>query len=503
MKSGFHKNISSLCCCIILLLSVKFDASAQDMPFPQADYSFNNGEHNDKVSGKEARVVGAKRSEDRFGNKDNAIFLFGSESSYISLGNHSALKPRVGSISLWTNMGNVIWSGTGYTINPILITKRSSEDDFFESYIICYHPQQTTFAAWCSKDSTKQVSITGKEKVDIMTWYHLVITFDDNYFSFYINGVLQACLKKGFQSMYLETDSVLLGITANEKNKRFFHGSIDDIEFYNKVLSEEEVVNLYQSPNPNRFSIILFWVRTVFFIIIVILCIYILIRKRINRNLERYKETLKLQTKLLETELRVNRALMNPHFIFNSLNSIRNLILNNQNDEANTYLLKFSKLMRKILEGNISESITLNDEVDILTRYLELEQLRFQTNFTYTITTEDPITSAHIRLPIMMIQPFVENAIWHGLMNKKGERLLNIQISIKDEKYLFCVVDDNGLGRVENENVFKNRKSMAIIFVRSRLELINKIHNLECKLEIIDKPNSSGTRVEITLPILK
>ncbi|MCU0360868.1 MAG: histidine kinase, partial [Bacteroidia bacterium] len=208
------------------------------------------------------------------------------------------------------------------------------------------------------------------------------------------------------------------------------------------------------------------------------------------------------QTKLLETELRVNRALMNPHFIFNSLNSIRNLILNNQNDEANAYLLKFSKLMRKILEGNISESITLTDEVDILTRYLELEQLRFQTNFSYTITAEDPTTNTQIRLPIMMIQPFVENAIWHGLMNKKGERLLNISFTIQDEKYLFCVVDDNGLGRIQKENVFKNRKSMAIIFVRSRLELINKIHNLDCKLEIIDKQNASGTRVEITLPIL-
>lgn len=233
------------------------------------------------------------------------------------------------------------------------------------------------------------------------------------------------------------------------------------------------------------------------------LLVYVLIRRHLKRKLKQYQETLKLQTRLLETELRVNRALMNPHFIFNSLNSIQNLILNKHNDEANVYLLKFSKLMRKILESNTTENISLADEIDILKRYLELEQLRFQEDFTYSITLDDSVKSTQIRIPIMMIQPFVENAIWHGLMNKEGERILEIRFSIEDEKYLLCIVEDNGLGRVERENVLKEKKSLATFFVRSRLDLINKIHNLECDLQIIDKPNFGGTKVVLRLPILK
>lgn len=489
--------------CLLGFLFLSLNGHSQELPEPVAAYYFNNGEHKDEVSGSQARVVGAKRSEDRFGNEDNAIFLFGSEASYINLGNRSALKPRIGSISLWVNMEDIIWSGTGYTINPIILTKQNANDDFFESYIICYHPKQNTFAAWCTKDSTQQISISGNEKVKLMSWYHLVITFDDSHFSFYVNGELQAKLYKGYTSTYLSSDSVILGVTANAKNKRYFHGAIDDVEFYNKVLNDEQVERLYHSPNPNRLSLFLSWLKFGILAALFIGVVYVLVRRHLKRKLKQYQETLKLQTRLLETELRVNRALMNPHFIFNSLNSIQNLILNKHNDEANVYLLKFSKLMRKILESNTTENISLADEIDILKRYLELEQLRFQEDFTYSITLDDSVKSTQIRIPIMMIQPFVENAIWHGLMNKEGERILEIRFSIEDEKYLLCIVEDNGLGRVERENVLKEKKSLATFFVRSRLDLINKIHNLECDLQIIDKPNFGGTKVVLRLPILK
>lgn len=302
---------------------------------------------------------------------------------------------------------------------------------------------------------------------------------------------------------FLPEDSVILGVTANRKNQRFFSGSVDDIRFYNKVLGPEEVKKLYREPDPNLNNRILSVVRWIILALLFLAIVYILVRRHLKQKFKEYQETLKLKTRLLETELRVNRALMNPHFIFNSLNSIQNLILNNKNEEANAYLLKFSKLIRKILESNTSESISLADELEVLQRYLELEHLRFQKDFEYRIKVEENINPNQVRIPIMMVQPFVENAIWHGLMNKSGERMVRVSFSMTNEQYLYCVIDDNGLGRAVKRQELKDKKSMATVFVQSRLELINKIHNLACKLSIIDKPDSGGTRVELILPVLK
>ena len=477
--------------------------TAQSQSQALVSFSFDNKTAKDNSSNLEPKLVNASFTEDRFGNKDHAIHVFGNANSYLNLGASPLLKPKSGSISIWVKVENALWYGTGYETNPILVTKRSMDDDFFEAYAFYYMYETKKVTALCTKDSTNQVFFSSAKVFELQKWHHLVFTYDKDSAAFYIDGELDNRFKTGFELEFLQEDSVLVGVTANKKNNRFFSGSIDDIQFYDRVISGQEVKSLYHAPDPNQLSALYASLKLGGLFAALTLLVYVLVRRHLNRKLKQYHETLKLQTKLLETELRVNRALMNPHFIFNSLNSIQNLILNNHNDEANVYLLKFSKLMRKILESNTSENISLEDEIDILKRYLELEQLRFQKNFTYTISTDDSIVSARIRLPIMMIQPFVENAIWHGLMNKKGERVLEIRFSVPDEKYLLCVVEDNGLGRVERENVLKEKKSLATIFVRSRLDLINKIHNLECDLKIIDKPNFGGTRVELTLPILK
>jgi len=484
---------------LVLLIPIQGFSQAK----PVVDFSFNNKAKTDAYLQLEAKLVNATFTEDRFGNKDNAVRLFGNANSYINLGTSQHLKQKTGSISLWVNIENALWFGKGYKANPFILTKRSVEDDFFEAYAMYYMFETKKVVALCTQDSSNQVLFSSKNNFELQKWNHLVFSYDRDTAYFYINGELENKFKTGFELEFLKEDSVLVGITANEKNNRFLSAAVDDIQFFNTVLHPEEVKVLYFSPDPNRLNRLYYWFKIAGLALVVILILYAIIRVQLNRKLKRYRETLKLQTRLLETELRVNRALMNPHFIFNSLNSIQNLILNSHNDEANVYLLKFSKLMRKILESNTSENISLADEMDILKRYLELEQLRFQEDFTYTISLDDSVKSTQVRIPIMMIQPFVENAIWHGLMNKEGERVLTIRFSIPDERYLLCVVEDNGLGRVERENVLKEKKSMATIFVRSRLDLINKIHNLECDLKIIDKPNFSGTRVELSLPILK
>lgn len=469
----------------------------------RVNFSFNNKTTKDKISNLEPKLINASFAEDRFGNKDHAVHLFGNANSYLNLGTSSLLKPKAGSISLWVKVENAIWYGTGYNANPLILTKRSREDDFFEAYAFYYMTESKKVAAVYTKDSSNQVFFSSNNKFELQKWHHVVLTYDKDSASFYVDGELENRFKTGFELEFLEEDSVIMGVTGNKKNNRFFNGSIDDIAFFHEVLTPVEVSKLYQAPDPNRLSVLYASLKYAAMLGLLIGVIYLSIRRHLNRKLKQYQETLKLQTRLLETELRVNRALMNPHFIFNSLNSIQNLILNNKNEEANSYLLKFSKLIRKILESNTTETISLADELDVLRRYLELEHLRFQKDFEYAIDVDENINPNQVRIPIMMVQPFVENAIWHGLMNKSGERMVNVSFCMNDERYLCCVIDDNGLGRAVKPKDLKDKKSMATVFVQSRLELINKIHNLACKLSIIDKPDSGGTRVELVLPILK
>lgn len=478
-------------------------AQLKAQPNATVDFSFNNKSALDEQSKTPAKLVNASFTEDRFGNKDHAVHLFGNNNSYLNLGSSASLKPRSGSISIWVKVENALWYGTGYKTNPILVTKRSREDDFFEAYALYYMFETKKVTALCTQDSTNQVIFSSTKEFELQKWHHLVFTYDKDFAAFYIDGELDNRFKTGFELEFLPEDSVILGVTANRKNQRFFSGSVDDIRFYNKVLGPEEVKKLYREPDPNLNNRILSVVRWIILALLFLAIVYILVRRHLKQKFKEYQETLKLKTRLLETELRVNRALMNPHFIFNSLNSIQNLILNNKNEEANAYLLKFSKLIRKILESNTSESISLADELEVLQRYLELEHLRFQKDFEYRIKVEENINPNQVRIPIMMVQPFVENAIWHGLMNKSGERMVRVSFSMTNEQYLYCVIDDNGLGRAVKRQELKDKKSMATVFVQSRLELINKIHNLACKLSIIDKPDSGGTRVELILPVLK
>ncbi|MCU0361390.1 MAG: hypothetical protein MUF75_11880, partial [Bacteroidia bacterium] len=293
---------------------------------PLINFSFDNKATKDNVSNLEPKLVNVSFTEDRFGNTDHALHLFGNANSYVNLGTSHLLKPKSGSISIWVKIENALWYGTGYNTNPILLTKRSTGDDFFEAYAIYYMFETKKVSALCTKDSTNQVFFYSKQNFELQTWQHLVFAYDKDTAYFYINGQLENKFKTGFEIEFLEEDSVLVGVTANEKNNRFFSGAIDDIQFFNKVLHASEVLTLYNAPNPNRFNLFRDRILKAIFSAFVLGLIYIFIRYRIEIQMNREREKLELQTKLLETELRVNRALMNPHFIFNSLNSIRNLI---------------------------------------------------------------------------------------------------------------------------------------------------------------------------------
>lgn len=220
-----------------------------------------------------------------------------------------------------------------------------------------------------------------------------------------------------------------------------------------------------------------------------------------HRNLQSNRQALQL-------ELRSLRSQMNPHFIFNSLSSIHRYIWTNNQEEASDYLTKFSKLMRMILDNSQHTFIPLNRELESLRLYLDLEVLRCNNMFDYRIITSDDINEEEVMIPPMIIQPYVENAIWHGLVHRKLKGSLDIHIKLKG-KVLECIVTDNGIGRKMameiKEKKNKTHNSMGMKVTEGRIALIRKINNTkDANVEITDledeQGQAEGTKVTIVLP---
>ncbi|MBU2929392.1 tetratricopeptide repeat-containing sensor histidine kinase [Winogradskyella psychrotolerans] len=201
--------------------------------------------------------------------------------------------------------------------------------------------------------------------------------------------------------------------------------------------------------------------------------------------------------KVSDTELKALRSQMNPHFIFNSLNSIGDYILKNDTQSASDYLSKFAKLMRLTLENSEKKEILLSDDISLLRTYMDIERKRFNTKFDYTIDVDSGLDAENILVPPMILQPFIENSIIHGLSQK--DELGLVKISFKAENnMLICSVDDNGVGR-ENATSSEHKKSMGMAITKSRIEIINKLKNTNGTVEIIDK--TEGTRIDVSLPM--
>lgn len=222
-----------------------------------------------------------------------------------------------------------------------------------------------------------------------------------------------------------------------------------------------------------------------------------------------YEEKIILQEKVSLKEISALRAQMNPHFIFNSLNSIQHLILNNDRVSALKYLSKFGKLTRNLLENSIETKLTLADEIKLLNSYLELESLRFDKMFNYKINIAKDLDANNVEIPILLIQPFVENAIIHGLVNKEyGEKTLTICFK-KQENDITCQIEDNGVGRIAskttNSLMKKQKKSRGMEITEKRLDLLTHTQTRKSTIDIIDKYDSNGipTGTKVIIRILE
>lgn len=219
------------------------------------------------------------------------------------------------------------------------------------------------------------------------------------------------------------------------------------------------------------------------------------------------KEKLHLKQMAFENKISALRAQMNPHFIFNSLNSIQHLIISDKKEGAIKYLNKFSSLMRNLLESSIEKNIVLTEEINLLHKYLELESLRFDNAFNFKIKVHENINPDLVEVPILIVQPFVENALHHGLLSKKeGEKILKIYFK-KEKNNLVCEIDDNGIGREASQKLKpllkSDKKSRGIEVTQKRLQIQND--DAQNNITIIDKYNEkgepAGTKVIIKIHI--
>jgi uncharacterized membrane-anchored protein YhcB (DUF1043 family) len=254
-----------------------------------------------------------------------------------------------------------------------------------------------------------------------------------------------------------------------------------------------------------------FW-TTLWFIILVaftgIACVYFIIRIITQSNKKKEQKKTELNRQINEHRLNAIQAQMNPHFIFNAINSIQHYILSNKTQAAYDYLAKFSKLIRLVLANSQHNAIRLTKEIEILELYIELEQQRFKHKFEYNIYIDKEIDLEEIKIPVMLIQPFVENAIWHGIMNLdqsvKGKLSIGFYLS---GETLRIVVEDNGIGRKRAGELktLKSHESIGVEATEKRIALLKSARNKEAKIlftDLFDRNNiAAGTKVEIWIPI--
>jgi len=253
-----------------------------------------------------------------------------------------------------------------------------------------------------------------------------------------------------------------------------------------------------------------FWQTWWFMILFVVLAFFIIAELfvwRLNELRKKDREQFEIETKMMELHDSALRAQMNPHFIFNCLNSIKSLVQNNDNSVAILYLTTFTKLIRSLMQNADLKYVSLNTEIETCRLYTELEALRFKDRFTFNIEIQPDLDLKSVEIPVLIIQPIVENAIWHGLIPKqgKGELLLKVE---RNGDYIVCTVDDNGIGRAGSALINSNRanhQSKGVSLTSKRIDLFRSLKEHDAHLEIIDKTDEAGdpagTKIELSFSI--
>ena len=292
-------------------------------------------------------------------------------------------------------------------------------------------------------------------------------------------------------------------LSLDQKDSMFYENFESRIELY-KAQYEKDRLLQKQASEAQDISR-LFLIIAFFLVAFVIILLY----RNSLLTQKKEKQEAEYQQRIAQTEIAALRAQMNPHFIFNCLNSIQYYAAHNNSDTASSYLSKFAKLIRLVLENSRSEKVTLSNELETLQLYIEMEAMRFQQKFSYKINVAPSVDTDTIQIPPLLIQPFVENAIWHGLMHKEEGGTVIIDVQHPSDHLLTVTVTDDGVGRAKAAE-FRSKsatkhKSFGLKVTAERIELINQIYHTNTNIQIEDlmdtHGNALGTKIVVQIPI--
>lgn len=269
--------------------------------------------------------------------------------------------------------------------------------------------------------------------------------------------------------------------------------------------------NWFKQSSPIRFYISPPWWKEWWFFAVILAILISSIAMILKSRLGKFRKELVAARQIADLESKALKAQMNPHFVFNSLNAIQECIVTGKVEEAYTYLSKFSKLLRLVLEHSDLTEVSLRQEIEVLSLYVTLEKLRFKDEMKFKFEIAPELDDEEIFIPPMLIQPHLENAIWHGLRHKDGDKILKLTILEKDADYLEVLIEDNGIGRAKAAALRQARlgdqrhKSMGTQLSVDRMDLLKKNHPLS-SLHITDLTDAeglaAGTRVHLAIPVL-
>lgn len=332
-----------------------------------------------------------------------------------------------------------------------------------------------------------------------------------NSISFYYKGI---CLTNPDKVLYIKKLEGLekkWSLPSNEDYSKYANLSPGKYTFKLKSCNNEGVWD--NKETTFSFTINAPYYLTWWFILIlflsIVLIIYLIFKIRIRSIRKKQKQDFDRKVEMSKIELKALRSQMNPHFIFNSLNSIQHYIYNNKSDEAIKYLNKFARLVRIILNNSDKPTVTVEEDIEALKLYLELEQMRFEGKFEYKVSIDDNVDTDYDIMPPLLMQPYVENAILHGLNPKPEKGLLTIHLSYKNN-FLICTITDNGIGREKASQIKhtmpgKKHKSLGMKITEDRLRILNEVNNSALSVNISDlkdeKGYALGTKVELYIPL--
>ena len=412
-------------------------------------------------------------------------------------------------------VSKIVWDGKTYTIKNFDMRNGLISNDVYSVSAIANWLWVSTANGLCKMDIMHEPVNTFAPKVyiesvyvnDSLSIHQTEFSHTRNNFIFHLQGLT-------FKDNRTRFTYRLLGLDTNWHGSDFAdvpysNLSSGDYTFQAKAINADGVASVI----PAEFSFTIkkpYW-KAWWFLVLEILSIAALIYAFIYFRLKSIRlkeaESTRINKMLAEYQMTALRAQMNPHFIFNAINSIQEYVLENDPQKAYNYLTKFAQLVRMVLNNAKEKYISLEKDLETLQIYVELEQLRFGNKFDFVLDVDKQIDSYNVQLPAMVIQPYVENAIWHGLMPLGNLRKGKLAVEIKQQgDGLSIVIEDNGIGRENAALVKKTKqhKSIGMELTRQRLDMLNSLPEYSSSSIVIKDMHDesgmpTGTRVEIKI----